>query len=150
MRPLFFRWLRLRRDSVLLVDLVEIVLLVQLVHLAYVDKYEDYKAVDRALLSHPETKFETADAEIIEKIYDQNAADEGDEEPDAQQGAYNLEISLPIRASVCIRHRWPRSFIFLIYRFSCFLDSCLKLTAILTLKISGAHGVQANATRCTP
>lgn len=75
---------------------VDVVLVVELVHSPDIDRDQQYKGIDRALLSEPEAELETEKAELIEKISQQDAEAEGYGEPDGEQDQHQAEVFFPV------------------------------------------------------
>ena len=72
------------------------VLLIQPVHQIDIDKNENDENVDGALLRKPESKFEAAQAEIIQCIGEENAGPVGNQKPNDEQDGQVLQVFLPV------------------------------------------------------
>lgn len=79
--------------------LIHLKFLVQLVHQAHVDKDQDDKDIDRALLGKPETQFETAQPDMVQRIGKQNAAPIRNHKPDGEQDQQVSKVTLPVGVS---------------------------------------------------
>tara|TARA_B100000378_G_C17787508_1_gene322592 strand:- start:217 stop:432 length:216 start_codon:yes stop_codon:yes gene_type:complete len=71
-----------------------------MIHQADVYENENDENVDRALLGEPETKLESSQVKLVQKIFEKDAGSKGNQEPDTQQDEEIFNIFPPVSFSV--------------------------------------------------
>lgn len=99
--------------------LVNVELPVQFVHSPSIkeDQYNEY--VNRSLLGKPEPQSETADANRVELVNQQNAESVRTNKPDDHAAKKQLQIGFPIHSSVFGRHRSPSALVNCCWQSTC-------------------------------